>query len=41
MTDAAPRLETERLILRMFREDDFEAYYAKIGSDPASPSPAR
>ena len=34
MTDAAPRLETERLILRMFREDDFEAYHAKIGSDP-------
>jgi RimJ/RimL family protein N-acetyltransferase len=28
------RLETSRLILRMFREDDFEAYYAKIGADP-------
>jgi RimJ/RimL family protein N-acetyltransferase len=34
VTGAAERLETERLILRMFREDDFEAYYAKIGSDP-------
>ena len=34
MTGAAQRLETERLILRMFREDDFEAYYAKIASDP-------
>ena len=34
MTDAAERLETERLILRMFREDDFEAYYAKVASDP-------
>ena len=34
MTGAAERLETPRLILRMFREDDFEAYYAKIGSDP-------
>ena len=33
MTGAAERLDTERLILRMFREDDFEAYYAKIGSD--------
>ena len=33
MTDAAQRLDTERLILRMFREDDFEAYYAKISSD--------
>jgi RimJ/RimL family protein N-acetyltransferase len=41
VTGAAERLETERLILRMFREDDFEAYYAKITSDPASPSPAR
>ena len=41
MTGAAETLETPRLVLRMFREDDFEAYYAKIGSDPASPSPAR
>jgi RimJ/RimL family protein N-acetyltransferase len=29
----APRLETERLVLRMLREDDFEAY-ARIGADP-------
>jgi len=29
----APRLETERLVLRMFREGDFEAY-ARIGADP-------
>jgi RimJ/RimL family protein N-acetyltransferase len=34
VSDAAPRLETERLILRMFREDDFEAYHAKVTSDP-------
>ena len=34
MTDAARRLETPRLILRMFREDDFGPYYARIGSDP-------
>ena len=34
MTDAAPRLETARLILRMFRDDDFEPYYTRIGSDP-------
>jgi len=27
------RLETERLVLRMFREDDFEAY-ARIHADP-------
>lgn len=27
------RLETERLVLRMFREDDFEAY-ARIFADP-------
>jgi RimJ/RimL family protein N-acetyltransferase len=31
---AAERLETERLILRMFREDDFDTYYARVGSDP-------
>jgi len=34
VTDAAPRLETARLILRMFHEDDFESYHAKVGSDP-------
>jgi RimJ/RimL family protein N-acetyltransferase len=28
-----PRLETERLVMRMFREDDFEAY-ARIFGDP-------
>ena len=30
---AAPRLETEHLVLRMFQEGDFEAY-ARIGADP-------
>ena len=34
MKGAAERLETERLILRMFREEDFEAYHAKICADP-------
>ena len=29
----APRIETERLIMRMFSEDDFEAY-ARICADP-------
>jgi RimJ/RimL family protein N-acetyltransferase len=33
MTLPAPRLETERLVLRMFRESDFEAF-ARIGADP-------
>ena len=33
MTSAAARLETARLILRMFSEDDFEAY-AEICADP-------
>lgn len=33
LTLAAPRLETERLILRMFREEDFEAF-ARITTDP-------
>ena len=33
MITAAPRLETERLVLRMLRESDFEAY-ARIGADP-------
>ena len=32
-TEPMMRLETERLILRMFREDDFETY-AKICADP-------
>src|SRR5262245_45370378 len=27
-------LETPRLVLRMFREDDFESYYATICADP-------
>jgi RimJ/RimL family protein N-acetyltransferase len=34
LRDAAERLETERLVLRMFREEDFETYYARVGSDP-------
>ena len=34
MTAAAVTLDTPRLILRMFREDDFEPYYAKISADP-------
>jgi RimJ/RimL family protein N-acetyltransferase len=34
VTGAATRLETARLILRMFREDDFEAYHTKVSSDP-------
>ncbi|HET9952075.1 MAG TPA: GNAT family N-acetyltransferase [Candidatus Eisenbacteria bacterium] len=33
MSATAPRLETERLVLRMFREGDFEAF-ARIGADP-------
>jgi RimJ/RimL family protein N-acetyltransferase len=33
MTTAAATLDTPRLILRMFREADFEAYYARIASD--------
>ena len=33
MADRAPRLETERLILRHFREDDLDAYAATMG-DP-------
>lgn len=28
------RLETPRLVLRMFRPDDFEPYYAKVCADP-------
>jgi RimJ/RimL family protein N-acetyltransferase len=30
---AAVSLETPRLILRMFREDDFEPYYARVCAD--------
>jgi RimJ/RimL family protein N-acetyltransferase len=33
MSASALHLETERLVLRMFREGDFEAY-ARIGGDP-------
>ena len=33
MISAAVGLETPRLILRMFREDDFEPYYARVCAD--------
>ena len=33
MTHSAPTLETERLILRHYRKDDFAAHFAIVGDD--------